>query len=430
LTGRVGGIGAVPLANLSVQRHWPSVSRRRDSNRSYTWAVWLSLIGVLLPPKAMSILVGVNFTPGRICLIVLLVPSICTLFARGYRPQPSDFLALSVAVWIAIAAVQGGGVDALLTAAGGESLEFLGAYLAGRAFLASGATLTTFVRVLKTVTILVVLLALADTVTGRWFIQDTLGSIFNGIPPGPVYRNDIVRATSTLDHPILLGTFLSLAAAIFINLGGSGWSRTVMVLVCLFGCLLAQSSAGLMSWGIVVVVFFYDRALKSYPWRWGLLWSAFTGLICATFLFSNAPLGWFLNHLTLDPASAYFRYMIWDAALDQIGQTPIFGFTGPMSAGILNITVDSVWLVYALRFGLPTILFLFLANLTAILPAHNDRKYPAGGPLAKQKFAFSMVLIIFMFTGFTVHFWNYLWIFWGLCLGIRASLRLQNGATA
>ena len=25
--------------------------------------------------------------------------------------------------------------------------------------------------------------------------------------------------------------------------------------------------------------------------------------------------------------------------------------------------------------------------------------------------------------GLTVHFWNYMWIFWGICLGVRASLR-------
>jgi hypothetical protein len=35
-----------------------------------------------------------------------------------------------------------------------------------------------------------------------------------------------------------------------------------------------------------------------------------------------------------------------------------------------------------------------------------------------------------MFAGLTVDFWNYTWMFWGLCIGIRASLReLSMGMT-
>jgi len=36
---------------------------------------------------------------------------------------------------------------------------------------------------------------------------------------------------------------------------------------------------------------------------------------------------------------------------------------------------------------------------------------------------FTMVLGMFMFVGLTVHFWNYMWISWGLCIGTRASVR-------
>jgi len=34
-----------------------------------------------------------------------------------------------------------------------------------------------------------------------------------------------------------------------------------------------------------------------------------------------------------------------------------------------------------------------------------------------------LLLLVFMFSGLTVHFWNYMWMFWGVCLGVRASLR-------
>jgi hypothetical protein len=424
LTDGIRAIGIAPVANWSIRPRRLVQSKRPE--RRYALVAWLSLIGVLLPPKEMSVLVGVNFTPGRICLVLLLFPALSTLFAKNYRPQWSDFFAFATAAWIAISAVYVAGFDVLFAAAGGESLEFLGAYLVGRAFLGGPKALATFVGVLKIVTVAVVLLALADTISGRWIVQDTLGALFNATPPEPAYRNNMVRATATLDHPILLGTFLSLASAIIINLGGSTWSRTILVLVCLFGCILSQSSAALISWSIVVAAYSYDRLLKDCQWRWKAFWIVVAGLMCIMFLVANAPLGWLITHLTLDPESAYFRYLIWDAAFGQIAQAPFTGVAlNQMSADILNFTIDCVWLAHAVRFGLPMIFFLFLANITAMLPSYRNRKIAADGLTEESRRAFSAVLVLFMFAGLTVHFWNYMWIFWGLCLGIRASLRLQ-----
>jgi len=326
----------------------------------------------------MSILAGVNFTPGRICLILLLFPALWTLLSKNFRLQWPDFFALATAAWVAISSVYVAGLDALFKAAGGESLEFLGAYLVGRAFFATPRALATFVGVLKTVVVVLVLLALTDTLSGRWIVQDSLGALFGAAPPGPVYRQGLVRATATLDHPILLGTFFSIASAIIINLGGSTWSRTILVLMCLFGCILSQSSAGLIASVIVVAAYSYDRLLKNSPWRWSALWIAIAGLLSIVFLVTNAPLGWLITHLTLDPESGYFRYMIWDAALSQIVQTPLTGVgLAQMSANILNSTVDSVWLAHALRFGLPMIAFLLLANITAMLQPHQIGKNAA-----------------------------------------------------
>ena len=36
---------------------------------------------------------------------------------------------------------------------------------------------------------------------------------------------------------------------------------------------------------------------------------------------------------------------------------------------------------------------------------------------------FTLVVVMFMFIGITVHYWNNVWIFWGICIGIRASLQ-------
>ncbi len=89
-------------------------------------------------------------------------------------------------------------------------------------------------------------------------------------------------------------------------------------------------------------------------------------------------------------------------------------------------SVDCVWLALALRFGLPAIVFLFLANVTALLPTGQSSNRDDDPSLAPMSTAFSLILVMFMFIGLTVHYWNYMWIFWGVCIGIRASLREQS----
>jgi hypothetical protein len=66
----------------------------------------------------------------------------------------------------------------------------------------------------------------------------------------------------------------------------------------------------------------------------------------------------------------------------------------------------------------------FLTNVSAFFPRKQGSKNGTNDVYVdRMSGAFTLVLLMFMFAGLTVHFWNYMWMFWGLCLGIRASLR-------
>jgi hypothetical protein len=43
---------------------------------------------------------------------------------------------------------------------------------------------------------------------------------------------------------------------------------------------------------------------------------------------------------------------------------------------------------------------------------------------------FSVVLTMFVFLGLTVHFWASIWLFWALCIGIRASIAEYSRAVS
>lgn len=426
MTTGIGGIEGVagragPGRAVASARY---ASIPKNSGRAASFAAWLVLIGLILPAWEMNIqIAGAKFTAGRLAVTLLFLPALIAMCQRGRRLLVCDLLAFATAAWMLIAAVSEAGTGALVSA-GASSLDFIGSYLAGRVFFLGPVALDKFVRVLRTLTIFAVLLAIADNISGRWIAHDLSAAIFGTYPLGPVFRDNMIRATSTLDHPILFGVFCSLAASILLFWETAPLRQAFYVGLCLLGCILSQSSAALMCIVLLLAAYFYDRLMKRIPSRWTVFWTIIATVLVLIFMVANHPLGWFISHLTLDPVSGYYRLLIWDAALDRISQSPIMGYSSSFDEDILDATIDSVWLVVALRFGLPTVAFLFLANIAACLPVKSPHRESASNTYAKRmRLAFTIVLMLFMFTGLTVHFWNYMWIFWGLCLGIRASLQ-------
>lgn len=390
-------------------------------------AAWLALIGLVLPAWELTIYVaGAKFTAGRMGVALLFVPALAMLCRSGRRLVLPDLFAFLTATWILIAAIVADGTGSL-SSAGAESLEFIAGYVVARAFFATPAALNSFVRVLKVLTIVAIVLAMADSISGRWVAHDLAASVLGTLPLSPVFRDEMIRATSTFDHPILFGVFCGLVAAILLFSEKTAQRRVFYVGLCFTGCVLSQSSAALMCFMLVLAAYTYDRLMRNIPSRWTVFWTIVGTALALLFLLSNNAIGWIISHLTLSPETGYYRLLIWNAAVDKISASPVVGYAIDLfNLQILDATVDSVWLVMGLRFGVPTIVFLFLANVTACLP---DRSVQ-GKPVERMRLAFTIVLLMFMFTGLTVHFWNYMWIFWGLCLGIRASFREAPAAAA
>jgi hypothetical protein len=394
-------------------------------------AAWLALIGLILPAAEMQIFIaGTKFTAGRIGVILLFIPALLMLCKSGRRLQLSDLFALATAAWSIGAAFYIGGLSSLVSASA-ETIELFCGYIAARGFFYGPAATSTFIKSLKFFAVTAIILAVADTISGRWIAHDAAAALFNTTALGPVYRGNMIRATSTLDHPILFGTFCSFVAAPLLYTEQSMPRRIFYVGLCFLGCVLSQSSAALMCISLVLGAYTYDRLMRRYSWRWTAFWLVVVSFISAVFLVSHHPIGWILSHMTLDPQSAYFRILIWDAAIDRIAQAPLTGFAfNPLRHEILDTTVDSVWLVNSLHYGIPMIVLLFLTNASAFWPTGQISTKNGNSYTEQMRRGFTVVLIVLIFVGVTVHYWNYLWIFWGLCIGVRASLREEAGGTA
>lgn len=422
-TGTVGA--GTDIGGRPYQRAFKMSPARADRGRPDYLAAWLILVGLILPAWEMHIFIaGSKFTAGRMGVTLLFFPAFLLMLRPGRRLQTADFLAFATVIWMMIAAGSAAGFRGIFSA-GATSLEFIAGYWAARAFILSPAALDSFVRVLKILTIAAVFLAMLDAASGRWLSHDIAAAIFQNPVLSPVFRGNMIRATSSFDHPILFGSFCGTVLAIFLFWEKNPVKRILLAGVCFLGCFLSQSSAALMCFALTLFAYFYEKLLQGFAKRWLVFWSVFIVGLVAVFLITNHPIGWLISHLTLDPVSGYYRILIWDSALVRIAESPIFGYTiESFDEDILDATIDSVWLVDALRFGMPAVVLIILLNIAACLPTKAIRKRTSNGAyIEDMHLAFTIVLVLYMFTGITVYFWNYSWIFWGVCIGIAASLR-------
>ena len=400
---------------------------RRPLGTANSLTAWLALIGLILPAIEVQIYIaGAKLTAGRVGIFLLFLPALFRLGERGRRFLLADVFAFLTTAWIVGAPLYTG--EGSLASAAVEGFEFIGGYLVARAFFIGPPALHKFINVLKTLAFTSIIFAILDRISGRMIVHETFASIFHTSAVPVQLRDGLVRATSTFDHAILFGAFCVLVGTILLYNEQSVSRRMGYFGFCFLGCLLSLSSSALISCFIVLSTYAYGKLLRRYPWRWVPLWTVIVVFVFVIILTFDDPLGFFISHLTLEPQSGYWRLMTWDAALKKISQSPLTGHGIKLFGEfMLDLSVDTVWLTLALRFGIPSIVFLFLTNVSTFLPSRQLCQNRATDSYEdRMRTAFTLVLIIFMFIGVTVHIWNFLWIFWGLCLGIRASLRERS----
>ena len=270
-------------------------------------AAWLVLIGALLPGGLVTLdLFGAKLTVGRVGILLLLVPALIQLGKATRQTILSDYFVMMTAIWMVGIAAYTGNTDSISSASAG-CIEYAGGYFVARGMFFGSAAITSFIRVLKIVCVLVVGFAIADTASGRLITHDTLANLFNNaMMLRPDYRINTVRAVSTFDHPIMFGSFCAFSGIIFLYSEASFSKRALWVGLCFFGCLLSLSSAPMMFFIAALAAFAYNKLMIQFPWRWSAFWIVIATILSVITLVTNHPLGWIISNLTLDPEFRIF----------------------------------------------------------------------------------------------------------------------------
>jgi hypothetical protein len=387
------------------------------------FAIWAATIGIFLP-----------FTigdTGKYVVALLFLPAIWILLTRKRKFVLSDLLVWGMGLWMILAKM----TSDLLFSSVSEAFAFVGSYTLARAFIYGDAAVNEFVKALKIVAVVAVALAIFDTLTGSFFTTDFLRNLFHtprpfrDVEPVELRRSllgvTVLRAESIFDHPIFFGSFCAFCNAIFLFLERRTASRLFFCAICIFGIVISISSAAILGFAISISIFIYDRFLGAFSWRWKILPLTACGAFVVLSALSDNPLTWLIRYTTVDPADGYYRLLIWEDAIYFISQSPLIGADPITWAGeeILGNSIDCVWLVLSLVYGLPVICILLLANVSASGSLRKNIDFRTADPkILRTRTAFSLVLFLFVFIGLTVHYWGALWMFWGFAIGIRSSL--------
>lgn len=380
----------------------------------------------------LTILVPVQFyagsvllTPTRIYLIVTILPAVAMLAAGSFgRINMVDILQVAFALWMLLT-VWINNPNILVEFGGSNVLEWLGPYFVGRAAVRNPEA---FVRLAKSLGVLITLtlpFAIYESLTTRHLIIDTVRSL--GLNPSlvwnPVMRLGLARAQTFLVNPIHYGFFATLGVSFFlVGLKGRvpAWQRWVAAAIFLAAVFLSLSSGAYLA---VIVQFmligwWLVAGRLKHPW-WALIGVSAVLYVVLELASDRSVFIAVPSYLVFNTGNTYWRALIWEWGLYNVGQHPLFGmglsyWVRPIF--MQSASVDNFWLLITMRHGIPGFVLSFLGfGWLLVRVARRDFRAAPGLDRMRRAWLFTMVGSTFVLT--TVHIWGITFILFMLVIG-------------
>jgi hypothetical protein len=378
-------------------------------------------IALIIPLEFSMTIAGLRLSPYRVFVLVMFFPMLLRLL-RETRVLPADYLVAAHALWAALALGLYGGLSVGLESGGIYIVESFGAYLVGRLAINSPESSRAMLRFMVVVLVLMAAFALPESITGYHFLRELSRALVGGAAlPFIDPRLGLHRAFGSFDHPILYGVFAAstFAAAYYVLCKERLRFRSLAILGVIAGSTFVSLSAGpFVAIAFQCLVLGWDRITKGIQMRWTVLVGGIGLMWLAVSLASNRGfVKVFISYFTFSPQSAYNRTLIWDYGTAEVARHPVFGIgLGDwIRAPWMSDSMDNFWLLTAVRYGLPALLFLISAIvLIAVRQARNvgrDRE------LNLYRMGWLATIIGLSVSGFTVHFWNAMFAYFFFLIG-------------
>ncbi len=374
---------------------------------------------------------GSSLTVYRLVLLALF-PLLAWRWITGAAGKPNtvDILILCGGIWIILGLIANHGFG-VLPFAGILFVEGFGGYLIGRMLVRNASD---FKRYFTFYTILFAILlpfALVEMVTGKNLLR-MFFDVFLSLPPRQVnlgLRLGFVRPQTVFHHPILYGLMGSMGFANVLYIYRKQFMKSLRLgAFFLFVTFTALSSGPMLSILCQCGLIFWDRTLRFLRGRWALLAiCAFMGLGLLRLAEEFNIVDFVINNLTYDPTTAPGRLINFEYGMAEIQRHPFFGIgqNDWVRPWWRKPSFDNFWVGYAMRYGIPTFLFLVLAILVSFAKisskdlSETESDYRTG---------YLITLIGVVITLGTVNIWEAANVFVSIYIGMGAWFYTRGGS--
>jgi hypothetical protein len=432
-----------PVANEDTQSAqsrfvMPVVLRNRNpktnSHLAIIWPALLLCYAVILPVEMSLNLSALHIGAYRLVLL-LLSPVLFNAIVKGrYKPHWADGLMLIVSLWLPVSFWVNYDFSVGLEAGFSQAIDVLFAYLVGRIFIKDFATFKSLLAYMLPGLAAVALLLIGESVIGKLFVRETAASIFGGAADSAgllkyEFRLGLLRATGPFPNPIHAGVFLTSYILLYIVYFTAGFKRIVGVIVSIAG-VFSISSAAVMLLGLSAILSLYNQFMayfKEINWRVSLVFVICIMGIVQVFS-KNGVVPILYRYLTFNPATGYFRTLIWEQSTDDVWRNPWFGigyeeYTRP--AWMVATTIDAHYLAMAVKYGLVPALLYFLIALAVIFMIGNQSRRLHGMRASKVLLGMAISMSTLLLVMFTVTFWGSILSWFNMLLGAFLSIAIS-----
>lgn len=395
--------------------------------RDTPWPVILLVLSFLCPTE-LSVYVGSARLPPHRALLLLLLPAAALALIGRHRISPKGFDAafLAFAVWTVIVYIHHHGQTDGLQSGGALALDSFASFLVARAFVRDDRALRGTAGTLLLAVSVATLIALPEMLLGRTFVHDFLRDVTGYVhPTGVEKRLGLTRAYGVFDHPIHMGTFCAavLAFAVYgarADMASGG--RAIVIALAAFTSLSSAPLLGVAAQGAMIA---FERATRGLRGRVviaaGVIFAAFGAV---SLVATRSPFAIIATGFTIDSWTGYYRLMIWQYGLDNVWANPWVGIglnEWERPGWMVSSTVDSFWLVIAMRGGIPAIVLL-VAAVALVARSVGTRMLRFDRLRRRLATGWMISLLALSLVGCTVHFWNVPFAFFFFFLGLGGCL--------
>lgn len=386
-------------------------------------------IAALMFPAALR-LGPIRLAPYTALLIIFFIPMLLVFLRdKTNRIVALDVFMVAHIAWMAIAVLHAEGLGRIVFVVN-TAVSSLGGYLLARVLIRSPEDYERFFRYFFYGLLFYMPFALFELVSNRSIINEYLAIVMEAIPHyGQDPRMGLTRVQGFTEHPITYGLFCSIGVAnLFYIYRGKLFKQTTRTGTAVLMTLLSLSSAPTISVAMQFMMIGWDRLLRGVRYKWVMLIVLIGApLLVLQIAAPHGLVGLVIENMSYDPVTGWARTEIFAYGSAEALRNPFLGigfgeWERPFWRGP---SVDNFWLLMAMRYGIPALLFLLVGLAIHAIRIMSQRELSEAAAGCRNGYLMVWVGVFFVLV--TVHIWGSSAIFIMTYIGAGAWLYTGQG---